>query len=477
MMRSPAMDSAPLDWSGSGRRAYELLLRQCFEAFADKVFHILSPGEVFKANWHIELICDRLEKVRGGKIRRLIINLPPRGLKSMLVSVAFPAFLLGHDPSTRIIVASYGADLAGKFGADTRTVMQCRWYQDLFPGTRLVGAAPAAGDFSTTRQGCRLAVSAGGPFTGRGAGLIVIDDPLKASDAPSDVERERINSWFDQNVVQRLDDKKTGAIIVVMQRLHDEDLTGYLLEKGGWEHLRLPAIAEDDERFRLANGNIVGRDVGEALHPAREPLETLAALKHSIGAYDFAGQYQQDPAPREGGLVRAEHFPRQSADNVRFDMTVQSWDTAHKTGELNDYSVCTTWGRTSERRYHLLDVFRAKLAFPQLVARVQALHAHHHPHTILVEDCASGSSLIQSLRQGSNLPIKAIKPEGDKVTRLNVLTGIIESGHVILPPEAPWIDDFLLEITRFPRAKHDDQVDSLTQAITWMRSATHHEFW
>ncbi len=420
-------------------RQLEATLRQNLLAFADKAFATLTSGELFLPNWHLDLICDHLEQVRRGEIRRLIINLPPRGLKSMLVSVAFPAFLLGHDPSMPIIVASYGAELAGKFGASTRTVMQSRWYRDLFPGTRLLGAAPAVGDFSTTQQGGRLAVSTGGPITGRGAGLIIIDDPLKASDAASDVERERINAWFDQNVVQRLDDKKTGAIIVVMQRLHDEDLTGYLLEKGGWEHLRLPAIAEDDERFRLANGNIVGRDVGEALHPAREPLETLSALKHSIGAYDFAGQYQQDPAPREGGLVRAEHFPRQSAANVRFDMTVQSWDTAHKTGELNDYSVCTTWGRTPERRYHLLDVFRAKLAFPQLIARVQALHDQYHPGTILVEDSASGINLIQSLRQDSNLPIKAIKPIGDKLTRLNLLTGLIALIGRLLSWRRDWI--------------------------------------
>ena len=216
-MTGAAAHADLLNTDGAEYRIYKFLLRQCFGAFAEKVFHTLPPGEVFQANWHIELICDRLEHVRGGKIRRLIINLPPRGLKSMLVSVAFPAFLLGHDPRTRIIVASYGAELAGKFGADTRTVMQSRWYQDLFPATHLLGAAPAAGDFSTTLQGGRFAVSAGGPITGRGASLIVIDDPLKASDATSDVERERINAWFDQNIVQRLDDKKTDAIIVVMQ--------------------------------------------------------------------------------------------------------------------------------------------------------------------------------------------------------------------------------------------------------------------
>ena len=175
--------------------------------------------------------------------------------------------------------------------------------------------------------------------------------------------------------------------------------------------------------------------------------------------------------------MRADDFPRRSSDNVHFDMVVQSWDSAYKTGELNDYSACTTWGRTPDRRYYLLDVFRARLAFPQLIARVQAHYELHRPHTILVEDCASGASLIQSLRQESALPIKEIRPEGDKVTRLNLLTGLIESGHVILPPTAPWLDDFLLEITRFPRAKHDDQVDSFTQALAWMRVATQHAFW
>jgi len=283
-----------------GARIFRYLLRRQFPAFAEKVFDTLAPGEVFLPGWHIDLLGNTLERVRSGATRRLIINLPPRGLKSMLVSVAFPAFLLGHDPGMRIIAASYGADLAAKFGADTRTVLMSPWYRRLFPAMQLVGHNPAAVDFATTRHGGRLAVSAGGPITGRGAGLIIIDDPLKASDASSDVERARLNAWFDQNVIQRLDDKRTGSIIVVMQRLHDEDLTGHLLEKGGWEHLRLPAIAEADEQFLLADGRVVGRRAGEALHPAREPLGTLAAIRQSIGACDFAGQYQQDPAPREG---------------------------------------------------------------------------------------------------------------------------------------------------------------------------------
>lgn len=459
------------------RRLLDALLRQSFAAFAEKTFGTLSPGEPFLPNWHVALICDRLERVRRGEIKRLIINLPPRSLKSLLVSVAFPAFILGHDPRARIIAASYGSDLATKFGADTRAVMQSRWYQVLFPHTRLASKQPAVSDLRTTDHGGRLAVSAGGPVTGRGARFILIDDPLKASDAPSDAERDRINAWFDQNIIQRLDNKAVGAIVLVMQRLHEDDLTGHLLDKGGWEHLKLPAIAEDPECFALSDGRCFMRDVGDLLHPAREPKDVLDEIRQSIGAYDFSGQYQQEPAPREGGLVRAEQFPRQPSDTVKFDMRIQSWDTAHKTGEQNDYSVCTTWGRTPDDRYFLLHLSRAKLSFPQLVDRVGALYAEHRPHTIVIEDTPGSAGLIDSLRDGTSLPIQAIRPEADKLTRLNVLTGLIASGRVVLPPDASWIDDFLLEITRFPRAKHDDQVDSFTQGLSHLRNACRHEFW
>lgn len=466
-----------LDRIPDDQRVLEALLRTHLSAFARKVFHHLEPNTAFQENWHIALICDHLERVRHGETTRLIINLPPRHLKSILVSVALPAFLLGHDPAFRIIIASYGAELAEKHARDALSVMQSDWYRRLFPGTRLSSSRPAASDFRTTKAGGVLAVSTGGPITGRGANLIIIDDPLKAAAAKSDAERDRTNSWFDENILQRLDDKTAGAVIVVMQRLHDEDLTGYLLEKGGWVHLRLAAIAEKDERHVLADGRVYTRKTGGALHTAREPLESLLALKRELGSYSFAGQYQQDPAPREGGLVRPEWFPRSSADGVKFDMVIQSWDTAHKADAHNDYSVCTTWGRSPDDRFYLLDLFRAKLEFPQLVARVASLHDQHQPYTILVEDSASGTSLIQSLRQSSRLPIKAVRPEGDKATRLILLTGLIESGHVILPPEAPWLDDFLLEITRFPNAKHDDQVDSFTQGLTYLRGAVRHQFW
>lgn len=467
----------PRDGPDLNARLFREVQRRDPYIFADKAFATLRPTETFRANWHLRLICDHLEQVRRGEITRLIINTPPRSLKSHLVSVAFPAFVLGHDPSARIIGASYGASLADKFGAYTRSVMQSAWYRQLFPDTRLDPKMTAAGDFATTRRGGRLAVSRDGAFTGFGGDLILIDDPLKASDARSDAERGRVNAWFTQNVIQRLDDKTKGAVVVVMQRLHEDDLTGNLLEKGGWTHLKLAAIAEEDERYSLSTGETIIRRAGEALHPEREPLETLEKLKRDLGPYAFAGQYQQEPAPREGGLVQADWFPRKSADGVAFNLTVQSWDTAIKTGEHNDWSVCTTWGRTADGRYYLLDVHRAKLTFPELIERMRLLYRRDHPDNVLVEDGANGPSLQQALTREGELPIVLVKPKGDKEERLILVTGLIHSGYVVLPKEAPWLDDFLLEITYFPNARHDDQVDSFAQALNWMRQCFQHQFW
>jgi predicted phage terminase large subunit-like protein len=223
-------------------------------------------------------------------------------------------------------------------------------------------------------------------------------------------------------------------------------------------------------------------------------LQALASLKSKPFAFILSGTVAKeirahieqaiDSALRaakkeigQGGHVRADWFPRQSSEGVRFDMLVQSWDTAHKTGEHNDWSVCTTWGRTTDDRYFLLDVHRAKLVFPDLVAQCRALFEHHRPDVVLVEDGANGTSLIQALRHEGQVPVSAVRPEGDKETRLVLLTGLIESQRVILPVEAPWIDEFLLEITRFPRARHDDQVDSFTQGLTWTWRRTIHAFW
>jgi hypothetical protein len=287
---------------------YAAFIRTDLGLFIERVFAHLFPNTPFLPNWHIELIASYLEVVLDGKITRLIINVPPRSLKSVIASVAFVAWALGRRPSTQFICASYGQDLADKLALDCRSVMQSAWYQRHF-GVYVEGSRPAVADFRTTVGGGRFATSVGGVLTGRGGDIIVIDDPLKPDGALSDAERQSANDWFDHTVRSRLNDKKTGAIVIIMQRLHEDDLVGHVLEQDDWEVLSLPAIAEVEQRFVIKSvfgEREVVRPVGDVLHSAREPLEVLQRLRLSLGEYHFAGQYQQAPAPRGGGIFKAD---------------------------------------------------------------------------------------------------------------------------------------------------------------------------
>ena len=330
------------------RAEYQTMLRQDFSTFAARCFYDLNPQTDLAMNWHLEVIAAKLTAVRQGKIRRLIINLPPRHLKSLMASIAFPAWCLGHDPSAQILCVSYAQDLADKLARDCRSIMMSGWYQRIFL-TRLAPHRQAVQEFLTTRQGYRLATSNGGVLTGRGADIILIDDPLKPEEALSDVQRQAANDWFDHTLYSRLNDKRHGAIVIIMQRLHEDDLVGHVLAQEPWEVVRFPAIAEEDEVHEIET--ILGprtfrRRRGEALHPGREPLDTLDRIRRTVGEYNFAGQYQQSPAPLGGGLVKEEWFRRYGEKDrpESFDRVVQSWDTANKPTELADYSVCTTWG-------------------------------------------------------------------------------------------------------------------------------------
>ncbi len=328
---------------------YAAILRQDFAAFVQRCFHHLNPLAPYQHNWHIDLMVAKLDAVRRGEIRRLIINVPPRGLKSICASVALPAFALGHDPAKRIVCLSYGQLLAEKHAMDCREIMSSSWYEALFP-TRLTGDKQSIQEFTTPEQGFRMTSSVGGTLTGRGAHLIVIDDAMKPEEADSDAQRKTVNRWFDNVLLSRLDSKAAGAIVIVMQRLHEDDLIGHVLSQGEWELLRLPAIAEEDEDYVIDTryGSYRhSRKEGEALHPEREPLSVLADLRHSMGPYPFAGQYQQSPAPREGAIVKREWFktyePHQRPQ--QFDLVLQSWDSANKAKEVHDFSesqLCKT---------------------------------------------------------------------------------------------------------------------------------------
>jgi predicted phage terminase large subunit-like protein len=450
---------------------YEVLLRHDFATFVMRCFYDLNPQAELAMNWHLKIIAAKLTAVREGKIRRLIINLPPRHLKSLMASIAFPAWCLGHDPSAPILCVSYAQDLADKLARDCRSIMMSPWYRRIFP-TRLAPHRQAVQEFITTRQGYRLATSTGGVLTGRGADIILIDDPLKPEEALSEAQRKAANQWYDHTLYSRLNDKRHGAIVIIMQRLHEDDLVGHVLAQEKWEVVRFPAIAEADEEHRIETiwgPQCFRRRQGEALHPDREPLETLDRIRRTVGEYNFAGQYQQSPAPLGGGLVKAHWFKRYGEKDLPepFERIVQSWDTANKATELSDFSVCTTWGVKSKHLF-LIGLFRRRLEYPELKRAVREQQSLFGATEVLIEDKASGTQLIQELIADGCHGVTRYEPTCDKIMRMNAQTAILEN-FVHIPETAPWLAEYLHEMTVFPNGKHDDQVDSTAQFLDWFK--------
>jgi predicted phage terminase large subunit-like protein len=449
------------------------LLRRDLYAFTERCFYELYPTTKFLPNWHLEVASARLEACRRGEIPRLILNQPPRSLKSLLASVSFVAFLLGRDPTAKIICVSYGLELAHKHSADCRRILNSGWYQELFPQTRLSSERQATEEFVTTKQGFRLSTSVGGALTGRGADYIIIDDPMKPEEALSEVQRKSVNEWYDHTLYSRLNDKTNGRIVIVMQRLHEDDLVGHVQDREPWNITRFPAIAEEDESHIVETPYGLRRfmrKAGEALHPAREPLEVLERMKQTQGDYNFSGQYQQAPAPLGGGMVKIGWFKTNTALELptKFETVFQSLDSANKSTELSDFSVCTTWG-IKDKHLYLLNVFRKRLDYPALKRAVREQAEYFKPQTILIEDKASGTQLIQELVAEGMHAIKRYVPTMDKVMRMHSVTSTIENGFVHLPEQSPWLADYLHELATFPKGKHDDQVDSTSQALDWFK--------
>jgi len=448
-------------------RILEALIRKEFRAFVQKVFATLCPGQTYIPTWHIEAIAWQLQRVLSGEVRRLIINMPPRSLKSIMASVALPAFALGQDPKRRCICVSYSGDLAKKHSNDFRAVMEAPWYQSAFPNARIGQVKNTETEMELTERGFRLATSVGGTLTGRGGNIIIIDDPLKPDDAMSETKRTSANQWFTNTLLSRLDDKRTGAIIVVMQRVHMDDLTGFLLgQSDEWEVLSLPAIAYYDEIIPVSADRTYCRKAGEALSPEREPVYILEALKLQLGSDAFSAQYQQSPVPPGGAMVKRGWIRRYSelppASEHR--LIIQSWDTASKGGPDNDWSVCVTLILCRDRSWYLVDVWRKRVDYPALKAAVQEQAKKWRARRVLVEDAGTGTPMVQELR-GKVVGITAVKPKGDKASRMAVASAKIEAGLVYLPEQAPWLPDLEAELFAFPGSRHDDQCDAISQAL------------
>ncbi len=446
------------------------LRRQEFPMFLMKAFETLHPGEPpLDLAWYLEAMCHALVQVHLGEERRLVITVPPRHLKSVTASVAFVAWVLGHDPKCKIMVASYSQDLARHHSNQTRTIMESDWYRRDFPRTRISDRGNRALELETTAGGVRKAVSVGGSITGFGADIIIVDDCMKADEARSPIVRQELRNWFDNTLLSRLNDKATGRIISIQQRLHEDDLPAYMFDKG-YRHLNLPAIAEKQEHIPIRDGHVHVREVGALLNPSRENEATLAQLRRDLGPVVFSAQYQQEPVSAQGNMIRLEWFGtyRDVPPRHEFLKVVQSWDTAVTAAPTSDYSVCTTWGfRRYENKWYLLDVFRKRLDYPDLKRAVLDLHRRYRADRMIMEKANSGHAIYQELRSTrAHWPVM-ITPVASKEERFNGCLGEVEAGHFLLPLEAPWLEEFRHELKAFPHGRHDDQADSFSQFVKY----------
>jgi len=459
-------DQAPVDLAAKAAAAR----RQCLYLFLHLAFKVLFPGQkLFKADY-LETLCWELQELWDGRTRRLVINMVPRNLKSIVASVVFPAWAIGRDPEKQVLVACYGDTLARDQSILFRKLTSSAFYRATFPGLRLRDRAGRLHEFRTDAGGGRRAVTLGGAVTGLGADLIVVDDLMKASDATSDARRREVREFFDQTLLSRLNDKKNGGVVAIQQRLHPDDLPAHLLEKDGYRHLNFPAVATEGCEYELYYGHSWRRAQGSVLCPGREDADTLDSIRREIGDRAFQAQYQQDPVAGGVSMVDAArlHLMPGSPDDYRFLKTVQTWDTAIKVDTDSDYSVCATFGWDGTR-WVLADVLRERLEFGDLKLRALQLRWHWRAEDVIVEGAASGLALVQDMRRNAFYEFTALSVNEPKEARFAVAADWLHSGRIGILNECAWYPDLRREILDFPSGRHDDQVDAISLFVKKQR--------
>ena len=431
--------------------------------------NLLSFCQYTKADyqpaWHLEQLAAKLEAIERGECNRLIVTMPPQHGKSELVSLRFPCWYLGRHPEALVVQSGYAESIALLHSRQARDIFVGPEVRALFADVNyrperagqetIIPERQAAHEWGTKQGGSYYAVGVGGGLTGRGYNIGIIDDPTKdAEEAGSQLIRDKVWEWY--RTVFRTRVRPDAAIIVVMTRWHKDDLVGRLLKQAQedpaadqWEILHLPAIKD-----------------GKALWPERYPIEVLLNIRSTVGGQAFESLYQGNPTVAEGNIIKREWW-RYYRERPNFTRIVHSWDTAFKAKAENDYSVCTVWGEAANG-YYLLDVWRQKVEYPELKRAAISLHGRDKANVVLVEDKASGQSLIQELKRDTKLPVLPVKVDSDKVSRVNAVSPLIESGKVLLPESAPWLHDYIEELSSFPSAEHDDQVDSTSQFMAWV---------
>ena len=441
-------------------------------AFTWRAFAELYPDKQFFPNWHMIVLAATLQAVARGELTRVAICLPPRSLKSFMASVAFPAWVLGHFPSRELLCVCYAQDLSEKLAWDMRRLMQMPFYLESFD-TRLSSDRGAISEFTTTAGGVRLSTSITGGVTGRGGDINIVDDPHKADDVFSDARLAVPRNFYDNTLYSRLNDKVRGAMILIGQRLHENDLIGHVLRQEEWKLISFPAIATKDEEHRVLTPygpRTFRRAKGEPLHAEREPLSVLERQRKAMGQASFQAQYQQDPTPEGGNWVQPQWFQRYTPATKpqEFGGVALSVDSANKASETSDYTVLTVWGISGEH-YYLLHLVRQRVEFHDLVTLVEMAATAYKVDDILIEDRASGTPLIQELKREGQWNVVECQPVGDKVMRFGPQAHLFRLGHVFVPAGAPWVDEYIRELCAFPNTHYADQVDSTSQFLAWVR--------
>lgn len=445
------------------KRLLQAILRQDLKSFVIKSFNALHPGTALQNNWHIDIICEHLQAIANGQIKRLIINIPPRYLKSICASIAWPTWLMGKDPTKKIITCSYSQIISEKNAMAQRNLCYEPWFEELFPNFALCLDQNTKNRFATTKHGFRFSTSVGGALIGEGGDIIIIDDPQNPLLIHCAYYRQNTINWLQQVLLTRLNDKKNGVIVLVMHRLQPEDLTGFLLQKKGekWHHLSLPIW---NKRKLIRIGAHVFKK-NQVLHSQRDNKKEINKIKQDVGLYVFEAQFQQNPLMQKSNFIDIEQIPTfDSAPQENMEIW-QSWDTANADGKNNDFSVCSTWA-IHERNFYLLHILRKKMQYITLKQTIVNHFQHWQAHKIILENKASGQQIIQEL--STILPIEKFEPgKSSKLARFMKIIHFFENKRVLLPKKAIWLEDLQHELIHFPNGKHDDQIDSISQFLNF----------
>jgi len=479
------------------------------EFFVEQAFYELNCGERFYPNWHIDALCNALMQIYLGTLKRLVITIPPRYMKTHCVSIAFSAWLLGKQPHKKIIGASYNQQLSNNFLNQVKILLSSYWYLALFPQTKIskTNGAGLKNKIVTSKNGFRFATSIAGTLTGEGADLLIADDPHKPLDIANPKSRRRVHNWFEGTFLSRLNNKKTGAIILIMQRLHEDDLVGYLQSKSSyqnWKIINFELLSTAEQTIQIGNF-IYTRKANEPLHAQREGLEEINKLKEIVGDAVFSSQYQQNPISEEGGIVKKCWIETYSEalDTSPERHYFISIDAAIKASINNDFTAITIWYCVPKQRsdmqaenakhkndkflledkilakheVFLQEVINQKLSYPEILKTVLDLIVKYKPQQIIIEDAASGSQLIQHLKNAISIPIAAKVPTRNKQTRLTLASVFFEKRLVKINQKMMEYYTTLAQLTNFPAVKHDDICDSISMFISWFYETYEPQLW